>query len=167
MISSLSDKIAPAGRISELPLVRVRSLTFVLSKNKFNLHARDGPPVGGDLRMNWMRLSPASRWSPRWQPPESGHRARIGRPNHRRRHRPRAGAPISNVLVSIAGTTLGNRSGTDGRFTIANVPAGPQRLHARALATCHSTKRSTSPPDKASRSRSRSRPLRSHSTKSS
>ena len=44
-----------------------------------------------------------------------------------------AGAPIANVSVSIAGSTIGARSGTDGKFTITNAPAGTQRLHASRI----------------------------------
>src|SRR5690606_23750183 len=32
--------------------------------------------------------------------------------------------PLANVQLGVQGTTLGTRSGEDGRFTIANVPAG-------------------------------------------
>lgn len=44
-----------------------------------------------------------------------------------------AGAPISNVAVTIVGTTLGARSGSDGRYTINEVPAGTQRVRAARI----------------------------------
>ena len=44
-----------------------------------------------------------------------------------------AGAPIQNVSVTIAGTTLGGRTGADGRYTIADVPAGAQRIHVARI----------------------------------
>ena len=44
-----------------------------------------------------------------------------------------AGAPISNVAITVVGTTLGARSGTDGKFTINEVPAGAQRLRAARI----------------------------------
>ena len=44
-----------------------------------------------------------------------------------------AGAPISNVAVTVVGTALGARTGVDGRFTINEVPAGAQRLRAARI----------------------------------
>ena len=44
-----------------------------------------------------------------------------------------AGAPISNVAITVVGTTLGARSGADGKFTINEVPAGAQRLRAARI----------------------------------
>ena len=44
-----------------------------------------------------------------------------------------AGAPIPNVNVNVVGTTLGARTGTDGKFTIADVPAGAQRIRAARI----------------------------------
>jgi len=40
-----------------------------------------------------------------------------------------AGAPVPNVSVTVTGTTLGGRTGTDGKYTIADVPAGVHRIH--------------------------------------
>ena len=44
-----------------------------------------------------------------------------------------AGAPISNVNVTIVGTTLGARTGTDGRYTLPAVPTGTQRVRAARI----------------------------------
>ena len=44
-----------------------------------------------------------------------------------------AGAPIQNVSVTVAGTTLGGRTGADGRYTIADVPAGTRRIHVARI----------------------------------
>ncbi|MGH7618707.1 MAG: carboxypeptidase regulatory-like domain-containing protein, partial [Gemmatimonadaceae bacterium] len=44
-----------------------------------------------------------------------------------------AGAPIPNVTVTIVGSALGARSGPDGRYSIANVPAGTQRVRAARI----------------------------------
>jgi iron complex outermembrane receptor protein len=44
-----------------------------------------------------------------------------------------AGAPIPNVSVTVTGTQLGARTGTDGRFSIADVPAGSQRVRAARI----------------------------------
>src|ERR1041385_8561575 len=44
-----------------------------------------------------------------------------------------AGAPIANVSVTVVGTTLGARTGADGRFAIAEVPAGSQRVRAARI----------------------------------
>jgi TonB-linked SusC/RagA family outer membrane protein len=44
-----------------------------------------------------------------------------------------AGAPVSNVTVTVVGTQLGARSGPDGRYTIADVPVGQQRLRAARI----------------------------------
>jgi TonB-linked SusC/RagA family outer membrane protein len=44
-----------------------------------------------------------------------------------------AGAPIPNVTVTIVGTQLGARSGADGRYTIAEVPVGSQRVRAARI----------------------------------
>ena len=44
-----------------------------------------------------------------------------------------AGAPISNVAVAVVGTTIGARTGADGRFTINEVPSGAQRLRASRI----------------------------------
>ena len=43
-----------------------------------------------------------------------------------------AGAPISNVAITVVGTTLGARSGADGKFTINDVPAGRSTTESRA-----------------------------------
>jgi iron complex outermembrane receptor protein len=47
--------------------------------------------------------------------------------------RERQGAPIRGSSVVIPGTTLAARADLDGRFRIANVPAGMVRLHAAAI----------------------------------
>jgi len=44
-----------------------------------------------------------------------------------------AGAPIPNVTVTVVGTQLGARSGPDGRYSIADVPAGAQRIRAARI----------------------------------
>ena len=44
-----------------------------------------------------------------------------------------AGAPIANVSVSIVGTTLGARTGPDGRYTIAGVPTGNRLVRAARI----------------------------------
>jgi hypothetical protein len=51
----------------------------------------------------------------------------------RHHHRPNRRAPISNVAITVVGTTLGARSGADGKFTINEVPAGAQRLRAARI----------------------------------
>ncbi len=43
------------------------------------------------------------------------------------------GTGIADVMVQVAGTPLGNRSGLDGRYTIAAVPAGSVSLQARRI----------------------------------
>ena len=43
------------------------------------------------------------------------------------------GAPIGDVTVSILGTTLGAMTNAEGRFTIAGVPTGTQRVQARRV----------------------------------
>jgi TonB-linked SusC/RagA family outer membrane protein len=44
-----------------------------------------------------------------------------------------AGAPIANVAVTVIGTQLGARTGADGRYSIADVPAGSQRVRAARI----------------------------------
>ena len=44
-----------------------------------------------------------------------------------------AGAPIPNVTVTVVGTQLGARSGPDGKYAIAEVPAGAQRVRAARI----------------------------------
>src|SRR5437879_7979764 len=44
-----------------------------------------------------------------------------------------AGAPIANVTIAVTNTALAGRTGPDGRFTIADVPAGNQRLRAARI----------------------------------
>jgi len=44
-----------------------------------------------------------------------------------------AGAPVSNVSVSIVGTQMGGRTGADGKFSITGVPTGAQRLRASRI----------------------------------
>ena len=43
------------------------------------------------------------------------------------------GQPLANVQVSLVGTTLGALTDAQGRFTIRNVPAGPQELRVNRL----------------------------------
>jgi TonB-linked SusC/RagA family outer membrane protein len=43
------------------------------------------------------------------------------------------GAPLADVQVAVVGTTLGARTGPDGRFTIAAVPAGTHQLRATRI----------------------------------
>ena len=44
-----------------------------------------------------------------------------------------AGAPIANVSVTVVGTTLGARTGADGKFSINEVPVGTQRVRAARI----------------------------------
>ena len=44
-----------------------------------------------------------------------------------------AGAPISNVSVTIVGTELGARTGADGKYTISDVPPGAKRVRAARI----------------------------------
>lgn len=44
-----------------------------------------------------------------------------------------AGAPIANVSVTVTGTTLGARTGPDGRYAISGVPAGAQHVRAARI----------------------------------
>ena len=44
-----------------------------------------------------------------------------------------SGAGIADVGLQVVGTTIGTRSGVDGRFTLAAVPAGTVSLQARRL----------------------------------
>lgn len=44
-----------------------------------------------------------------------------------------SGAGLSDVGVQVVGTTLGTMSGVDGRFTLANVPAGTVTIQARRI----------------------------------
>src|SRR5438105_2857381 len=44
-----------------------------------------------------------------------------------------AGAPIANVAVTVIGAQLGARTGADGRYSIVDVPAGPQRVRAARI----------------------------------
>jgi TonB-dependent starch-binding outer membrane protein SusC len=44
-----------------------------------------------------------------------------------------AGAPISNVSITVIGTELGARTGADGRYTINDVPGGSQRVRAARI----------------------------------
>ena len=41
------------------------------------------------------------------------------------------GAPAVSAQVHIVGTSMGALTGTDGRFTLLNVPAGPRTVHVR------------------------------------
>ena len=43
------------------------------------------------------------------------------------------GAGLTEVGIQVVGTTLGTTSGVDGRFTLANVPAGTVTLHVRRI----------------------------------
>jgi TonB-linked SusC/RagA family outer membrane protein len=42
-------------------------------------------------------------------------------------------APVSGVTLSVVGTTLGSATDSAGRYTVANVPPGTQRLRARRV----------------------------------
>jgi hypothetical protein len=44
-----------------------------------------------------------------------------------------SGAGVTDAGVQVLGTTIGTRSGVDGRFTLTNVPAGTVTLQARRL----------------------------------
>ena len=44
-----------------------------------------------------------------------------------------AGAPIPNVAVTVTGTTLGGRTGPEGRYVIADVPPGTRRVHVARI----------------------------------
>ena len=44
-----------------------------------------------------------------------------------------AGAPISNVTVTVVGTQLAARSGPDGRYVLADAPVGAQRIRAARI----------------------------------
>lgn len=44
-----------------------------------------------------------------------------------------AGAPVANVTISVVGTPLAARTSAEGRYTIADVPAGHQRLRAARI----------------------------------
>jgi hypothetical protein len=44
-----------------------------------------------------------------------------------------SGQGVPHVTVQVVGTRLGAVSGVDGRYTIANVPAGTVTLHARLI----------------------------------
>ncbi len=44
-----------------------------------------------------------------------------------------AGAPISNVSVTIVGSELGARTGADGKYTISDVPPGAKRVRAARI----------------------------------
>src|SRR5947207_13122957 len=44
-----------------------------------------------------------------------------------------AGAPVPNVAITVVGTTLGARTGMDGKYSINDVPAGAQRIRAARI----------------------------------
>ena len=44
-----------------------------------------------------------------------------------------SGQPLSNVEVTIVGTTIGGRTDLDGRYTIVRVPSGPVSVSARSI----------------------------------
>ena len=44
-----------------------------------------------------------------------------------------SGAPLSGAQLSVAGSTLGTVSGTDGRFRIVNVPAGSHDVRVQRI----------------------------------
>src|SRR5215213_10158135 len=44
-----------------------------------------------------------------------------------------SGAGISDAGVQVVGTTMGTSSGVDGRYTIANVPAGTITIQVRRI----------------------------------
>jgi len=43
------------------------------------------------------------------------------------------GEPIAGAEVTIGGTNIGTRTGTDGRFTLVNVPAGLREIRVLAI----------------------------------
>jgi outer membrane receptor protein involved in Fe transport len=43
------------------------------------------------------------------------------------------GEPIAGAEVTIGGTNIGTRTGTDGRFTLLNVPVGPREIRVLAI----------------------------------
>src|SRR6266511_1822487 len=43
------------------------------------------------------------------------------------------GQPIAGAEVTIGGTNIGTRTGTDGRFSLLNVPAGPREIRVLAI----------------------------------
>jgi hypothetical protein len=59
-----------------------------------------------------------------------------------------AAAPLPNVGVGIVGTQLGARTGTDGRYVIANLAPGRYVVRAALIATRRSSTPSPSPPVK-------------------
>src|SRR5258708_2626973 len=94
----------------------------------------DGPPLGGEPRMNWKRaitclaLTPAlavANGTARGQ--GAGGRITGMVPDRA------AGSPIANVSVTVTGTTIGTRSTPDGHFVLTGVPAGSQRIHAARI----------------------------------
>ena len=44
-----------------------------------------------------------------------------------------SGAGLSGVTIQVVGTAIGTQSGVDGRYAVANVPAGPLTLQARRI----------------------------------
>jgi TonB-dependent starch-binding outer membrane protein SusC len=44
-----------------------------------------------------------------------------------------AGAPISNVAITVVGTQLGARTAPDGKYSIGDVPSGSQRIRAARI----------------------------------
>src|SRR5262249_30336315 len=103
---------------------------FVRCKNKVAVSPWDNPPE--DRRMNWKRALSALALGSLFTSaalPAAAQTARItGTITDRT-----AGAPIPNVTVTVVGTQLGARSGADGRYTIADVPAGAQRVRAARI----------------------------------
>src|SRR6187402_2504794 len=44
-----------------------------------------------------------------------------------------SGQTLAAAQVSIVGTSLGTRTGLDGKYTIVNVPVGPQRVRVQFI----------------------------------
>jgi hypothetical protein len=57
-----------------------------------------------------------------------------------------SGVPLSDVTVSVVGTTLGAMTRADGRYTISGVAAGARRSARPASATRCASSPSPSPP---------------------
>jgi TonB-linked SusC/RagA family outer membrane protein len=51
-----------------------------------------------------------------------------------------AGAPVAGAAVAVQGTTRGDETGADGRFTITQVPAGAQQVRVSKIGFAEQTK---------------------------
>lgn len=51
-----------------------------------------------------------------------------------------AGAPVAGAAVAVQGTTRGDETGTDGRFTITQVPTGAQQVRVSKIGFAEQTK---------------------------